>query len=204
MLDPDISTEDAKRLLSLDDQSPAALDRRRFLQMVGWGVGGGALMGGLGEMVLPAMLPDQMREAWAGTPVGPNDGILVLVGFDGGLDFLNTFVQYTNGTYYSQRGALAIPANQVLAINGSLGFNNRLPFLKSLWDQNDMAIVQGVGYPNPDLSHFNSTGRGPTARSPPSPSGSTCRCTSSEPSTAAPPSPNGAPVSVPDPNRRIS
>jgi uncharacterized protein (DUF1501 family) len=156
MLDPDISTEDAKRLLSLDDQSPAALDRRRFLQMVGWGVGGGALLGGLGEAIVPSMLPDQLREAWAGTPVGPNEGILVLVGFDGGLDFMSTFVQYTNGTYYSQRGGLAIPANQVLAINGTLGFNNRLPYLKSLWDQNDMAIIQGVGYPRPDLSHFNS------------------------------------------------
>lgn len=160
MLDPDISTEDAKRLLSIDDcvnpDDRTGLSRRRFLQMVGWGVGGGALLGGLGEAIAPDLLPGELRDAWAGNPIGANDGIVVLLGLDGGNDFANTFVPYTNSNYYAQRGSLAIPANQVLQITPTLGLNNRLPYLRSLYDRGEVAIVQGVGYPNPDLSHFTS------------------------------------------------
>ncbi|MCY7297724.1 MAG: hypothetical protein LH616_00740, partial [Ilumatobacteraceae bacterium] len=81
MLDPDISTADALRLLTIpavdqpDDR--LGMDRRRFLQMMGWGVGAGALMGGLGETIGADLLPGRLREAAASTPVGPNEGILV-------------------------------------------------------------------------------------------------------------------------------
>lgn len=160
MLDPDISTHDARRLLSVPDHiaddDAAGLKRRTFLQMVGWGVGGGALLGTLGEAIAPSMLPGHLQEAWAGSPIGPTDGIVVLLGFEGGNDFLNTFVPYTNGNYYSQRPGLAIPANQVLPISSTIGLNNRLGFVKSMYDRGEVAIVQGVGYPNPDLSHFSS------------------------------------------------
>ena len=75
MIDPDISTADALRLLTARDNIDAAgMDRRRFLQMMGWGVGAGALFGGLGEVLAADLLPGRLREAWATTPVGPNEG----------------------------------------------------------------------------------------------------------------------------------
>jgi uncharacterized protein (DUF1501 family) len=147
MLDPDISTHDAMRLLTVRE-APWSLDRRRFLQLVGMGVGAAALAD---------FAPGAVREAFASvTPVKPTDGILLLVGFFGGLDGLNTVVPYTDGNYYTQHGAIAVPANTVLPLNGQVGLNPNLPFLKSLYDQGQVAVIQGVGYPNPDLSHFSS------------------------------------------------
>ncbi len=156
MLDPDISTDDALRLLTDPDNDPKGLDRRRFLQLMGWGVGAGAMLGGLGEVLLPSMLPGRLREANASTPIGPTDGILVLIGQFGGSDGLNTVVPYTNSAYYQQHGSLAVPANQVLQLNSSVGLNPRLSYLKTMYDRNEVAVIQGVGYPNPDLSHFTS------------------------------------------------
>ncbi len=156
-IDPDISTADAKRLLTVREHlSPLELDRRRFLQMVGWGVGAGALGGGLGEVFAPGLMSNRMREAYAATPIGATDGIVVLVGFDGGVDGLNMVVPYTNGQYYAQHGTIAIPANQVLTLNGSVGLHPSLPYLKTLYDRGEVAVVQGVGYEDPDLSHFSS------------------------------------------------
>jgi uncharacterized protein (DUF1501 family) len=158
MLDPDISTQDALRLLTLRDQpdDPTGIDRRRFLQMVGWGVGAGALTGSLGELVLPSMVPDRLRHAWAATPVGPTEGIVVLVGLFGGSDGLNVVVPYNNATYYQQHGSIAVPGGQVLPLDNTVGLHPNLTYLKSLYDRGDVAVVQGVGYPNPDLSHFTS------------------------------------------------
>ncbi len=156
MLDPDISTADARALLSFSDNDPSGYSRRRFLQMVGWGVGGGAVLGGLGSTVFPNMVPGQLRDAWAAGPIGPNDNILVLVGMYGGNDGLNTVVPFNNPLYYQYRSNIAIPGNQALHLDGNVGLHPKLTFLKSLYDQQEVAIVQGVGYPNPDLSHFNS------------------------------------------------
>jgi uncharacterized protein (DUF1501 family) len=147
MLDPDISTRDAMRLLTVRED-PWGLDRRRFLQLVGMGIGAAALAD---------FAPGAVREAFAAvTPVLPTDGLLVLVGFFGGLDGLNTVVPYTDGNYYTQHGAIAVPANTVLPLNGQVGLNPNLPYLKSLYDQGQVAVIQGVGYPDPDLSHFSS------------------------------------------------
>ncbi len=156
MLDPDISTQDALRLLTVPDDDPSGMDRRRFLQLMGWGVGAGLLVGSLGEVFAPEMLPGRIREAWASSPVAANDGILVLIGQFGGSDGLNVVVPHSNATYYQQHGSLAIPAAQVLKINSQVGLHPSLPYLKSLYDRGEVAVVQGVGYPNPDLSHFTS------------------------------------------------
>ena len=160
MLDPDISTADALRLLTIpavdqpDDR--LGMDRRRFLQMMGWGVGAGALMGGLGETIGADLLPGRLREAAASTPVGPTEGILVLLGQFGGSDGLNVVVPYANGQYYQQHGDIAIPASQALRLDAQVGLHPNLPYLKSLYDAGQVAVMQGVGYPNPDLSHFTS------------------------------------------------
>jgi uncharacterized protein (DUF1501 family) len=157
-IDPDISAKDALALLSVRDHPTDRLsfDRRKFLQMVGYGVGAGVVGGGLGEALAPALLPSRLREAWATGPIGATDGILVLIGQFGGADGLNTVVPYSNSTYVQQHGSLAIAGSQVLQINGSVGLHPSLRYTKSLYDAGEVAIVQGVGYPNPDLSHFSS------------------------------------------------
>src|SRR6187431_1803476 len=108
MLDPDISTADALRLLSVPDRAPGAegpsgWTRRAFLQAVGLGVAGGALVGTLGD----SWIPGDVHEAFAGAPIGPNDGIVITIMLYGGNDGLNTVVPYSNGLYYQQRANIA-------------------------------------------------------------------------------------------------
>ena len=157
MLDPDISTTDALRLLSVPDRDidrrgPSGWTRRGFLQAVGAGMAGGALFGGLGA----SLIPGDVHDAFAGAPIGPNDGILITIMLYGGNDGLNTVVPYGNGLYYQQRANIAVPQNQVLAINNEIGLHPNLPYVRSLFGNGQVAIVQGVGYEDPDLSHFTS------------------------------------------------
>ena len=80
--------------------------------------------------------------------------VLVVVQLSGGNDFMNTVIPYTNPHYYDNRKNVAIPQDEVLPINDTLGFNPVLAPLKELYDQGKVAIVQGVGYPNSSRSHF--------------------------------------------------
>ena len=82
--------------------------------------------------------------------------ILVVVQLSGGNDGLNTVVPYTEQAYYQSRPTLAIPANQVLPLNDRIGLHPNLKKLKGIWDGGQVAVVQGVGYPNPNRSHFRS------------------------------------------------
>lgn len=157
MLDPDISTADALRQLSLPvANDPLSLDRRRFLQLVGAGLGAG-LVAGPGSSLLDAALPGFDPSAWALGPVGPNDGILVLIGMYGGNDGLNTVVPTNDGRYRDQHGSLAIPAGDTLRLDGNSGLHPNLTALKQFWDDDKLAIVEGVGHTDTDeFSHFNS------------------------------------------------
>lgn len=88
---------------------------------------------------------------------GGDDRVLVLLNLQGGNDGLNCVVPHGNASYYQMRPTLAIPRNDVLAINNDVGFNPQMKAFKALYDQGKVAVVQGVGYPNPDHSHFRST-----------------------------------------------
>ncbi len=157
MLDPDISTADALRQLSTpvaDD--PLSLDRRRFLQMVGAGLGAG-VVAGTGGSLLDAVIPGHDPSAWALGPVGPNDGILVVIGLYGGNDGLNTVVPINDGRYRDHHGSLAIDAADTLALDSNSGLHPNLTALKQFWDDDKLAIVEGIGHTDPDeFSHFNS------------------------------------------------
>lgn len=88
----------------------------------------------------------------------PDDGrVLVLVQLAGGNDGLNTIIPHSNDIYYAERPQLAIPRSEIIDINGDIGFHNALADFKPLFDAGNLGIVQGVGYPNPDRSHFRST-----------------------------------------------
>lgn len=89
-------------------------------------------------------------------PGVPDDRILVVLQLAGGNDGLNTLVPYTNDDYYRARPTLAIPKGNVLQINDEIGLHPTLSDLKALYDDGHMAIIQGVGYPNPNRSHFRS------------------------------------------------
>jgi uncharacterized protein (DUF1501 family) len=82
--------------------------------------------------------------------------ILVVVQLSGGNDALNTLVPYTNGAYYNARPTLAVSKKDVLNLNDDVGLNPALKPLMGLWDAGELAFVQGVGYPNPNRSHFES------------------------------------------------
>ncbi len=158
MLRSDLETAEAFARLSVPDLDPAGMNRRRFLQAVALGLGGGAVLSAAEAALVPTLLPDELRSAWSAPPVGPNEGIVVVVFMLGGNDGLNTLVPYTDANYYGYRGGLAVPPDQVLAINGSVGLHPNLRFMKQMYDDGRVAIVQGVGYPNPDFSHFSSMG----------------------------------------------
>lgn len=156
MLDRDISTTEALAQLSVPETDPHALDRRRFLQLVGMGMGAGLVTGGAGTLLDDLVVPGHDPSAWAAGPIGPNDGILVVLGMYGGNDGLNTIVQFDDGDYYRMHGELAIAGADTLPLDGRVGLNAELTELKRFWDEGSLAIVEGVGYPKPDLSHFNS------------------------------------------------
>ena len=81
---------------------------------------------------------------------------LVVIELAGGNDALNTIIPYNNGLYYDFRPSIAIPQEDVLGIDDELGFNpNMVPF-KHLWDKGILAVINGIGYPNPNRSHFRS------------------------------------------------
>ncbi len=155
MLDPDISTSDALRHLQVADADANALDRRRFLQLVGLGIGAGALVGPTSSL-LDLSLPGLDPTAWAAGPAGPNDGVLIVIGMFGGNDGLNTVVPINDQLYYGQHRSLAIRPESTLPIDAATGLNPELTVFKQFWDAGQLAIVEGIGYPDPDLSHFNS------------------------------------------------
>jgi uncharacterized protein (DUF1501 family) len=82
------------------------------------------------------------------------ENILVVVQLTGGNDFMNTVVPYSNGHYYDARKKVVIRQDQVLPINDQLGINTHAAPFKRLYDEGKMAIVQGIGYPNSNRSHF--------------------------------------------------
>jgi uncharacterized protein (DUF1501 family) len=82
---------------------------------------------------------------------------LVIVQLSGGNDGLNTIVPFTNDIYYENRQGISIPKNDLIKVTDDLGFNKSLAPLKNLYDQGYLSIINNVGYPNPNRSHFRST-----------------------------------------------
>ena len=82
--------------------------------------------------------------------------ILVVIQLAGGNDGLNTLVPYGDPLYYRARPGLAVPREQVLPLDGNVGLSPHLDRLKARYDAGQVAVVQGVGYPNPSRSHFRS------------------------------------------------
>ena len=121
---------------------PTPISRRRFLR--------GLAASGI---ALPA-LPGLARADAGGGPPAPRH--LVLVELQGGNDGLNTVVPRRDPAYRRLRPTLALDADATLALDDRLGLHPALGPLARLWKRGDLAIVQGVGYPAPNRSHFRS------------------------------------------------
>lgn len=129
------------------------VDRRDFLRAgLVFGAGAAGLAAGY------AAVPDVFtRAVYAAKKDGvSNDKVLVMVQLAGGNDGLNTVIPLEDGTYRDLRPRLAKAADTALALDGKFGLNKELKGIKSLWDQGKVAVVQGVGYPQPSQSHFDS------------------------------------------------
>jgi uncharacterized protein (DUF1501 family) len=134
---------------------PGITTRREFLR--------GLTLAGVSATV-PAFVVDAARamtnpleSVVSSRPGVSDDRVLVFIQLAGGNDGLNTIVPYTNDNYYANRPQLAIPAKDVLKLRGGLGLHPSARGLKDLYDDGRMTVVQGVGYPNPNRSHFVST-----------------------------------------------
>jgi uncharacterized protein (DUF1501 family) len=84
------------------------------------------------------------------------DPVLVVLQLSGGNDALNTVVPYGDPLYQDNRPSVRVPEDQVLRINDRIGLNPNMAPLKKLYDEGRVAIIQGVGYPHPNRSHFRS------------------------------------------------
>lgn len=106
----------------------------------------------VGSMLIPSFL-----KAWElhANPLA-DDKILVIIQLSGGNDGLNTIVPYYNDAYYQLRPSIAIGKDKVLKINDELGFNPAMQKFHKLYDEGMVSIINNVGYPNPDRSHFRS------------------------------------------------
>jgi uncharacterized protein (DUF1501 family) len=102
---------------------------------------------------LDAMAADALTQ----TVTGKEGTILVVLQMAGGNDGLNMVVPFADDAYYRARPRLGLPADGILKIDNYAGLNGKLIALKGLFDEGHLAIVQGVGYPNPNRSHFRST-----------------------------------------------
>jgi len=129
--------------------------RRKFLKLTTGAVAVGA--------AAPLLSIDEIAQAAIDRPLPADTPILVVITLYGGNDGLNTVIPFTDPIYYSSRPDISYKPEAVLPLSAELALNPAMKGLKSLWDQKKVAIVRGVGYPDPDHSHFSSMAKWQTA-----------------------------------------
>lgn len=110
-----------------------------------------SLLATAGTMMVPRFL-----KAWENPIPTDSDKILIVLQLSGGNDGLNTVVPYRNDLYYKMRPTLALSPGNLLTISDELAFNSALEKLRLLYDEGYVTVINNVGYPNPDRSHFRS------------------------------------------------
>jgi uncharacterized protein (DUF1501 family) len=123
-----------------------------------------AVLGGALSWTVPAFLASTFSALEADAAdratqitTGKDSTILVVLQMAGGNDGLNTVVPYNNDDYHRSRPRIGLQAKDILKINDSIGLHPGLAGFKALYDAGHLSIIQGVGYPNPNRSHFRST-----------------------------------------------
>jgi len=130
--------------------------RREFLRTT--------VLGSALSWTLPAFLANTLSalqseaaDSATQTVTGKDSTILVVLQMAGGNDGLNTVVPYSNDFYHRARPKIGLSADKIIKVDGDIGFHGALTGFKNLYDAGNLAVVQGVGYPNPNRSHFRST-----------------------------------------------
>src|SRR5215467_7153410 len=130
------------------------LKRRDFMRAgLVFGAGAAGLAAGY------AAVPDAFaRAVYAAKTSGvANDRVLVMIQLAGGNDGLRTVIPLQDPRLHDLRPKLAaLSVGQALPLNDEFGLNQNLKSIKALWDQGKVAIVEGIGYPSPSFSHFES------------------------------------------------
>jgi uncharacterized protein (DUF1501 family) len=99
--------------------------------------------------VVPQFVAQTARAAAPG-----KDNILVVVEMTGGNDGLDTVIPYADDLYHKARPTLRQTKDVVVRLDDHVGLNRGMQGFRPLWEQGHLAVVQGVGYPNPERSHF--------------------------------------------------
>ncbi|EEF60987.1 DUF1501 domain-containing protein [Pedosphaera parvula] len=130
--------------------------RREFLRTT--------VLGGALSWTVPAFLANtfstlQADAADSATQIatGKDSTILVILQMAGGNDGLNTVVPFADDHYHKARPRIGLGAKEVLKLNDEVGLHPSLTGFKELYDSGSLAVIQGIGYPNPNRSHFRST-----------------------------------------------
>jgi uncharacterized protein (DUF1501 family) len=129
--------------------------RRKFLKLTSGAVAVGA--------AAPLLSIEEIAQAAITRPLPSNTPILVVITLYGGNDGLNTVIPYKDPIYFSSRPDISYKPETMLPLDAELALNPAMKGLKALWDQKKVAIVRGVGYPDPDHSHFSSMAKWQTA-----------------------------------------
>lgn len=119
------------------------IKRREFLQV--------------GSLATASLMVPRFLKAFEGKNlVPPGNKVLVILQLSGGNDGLNTVIPFRNDIYYKTRPRLGIEKSKILTLTDEAGLHPSLTGLKELYDDDSLAILNSVGYPNPDRSHFRS------------------------------------------------
>jgi len=124
-----------------------SISRRRFMQHM-------AVFSGLG--LAPKFLTDAYADPAQVIQGFDDDRVLVVVQLGGGNDGLNTIVPFEDDLYHRARPKIGLKQNRLLKLNDQLGMNDAMKSLMPYFDRGNLAVIQSVGYPNPDRSHFRS------------------------------------------------
>src|ERR1700744_5919139 len=121
-----------------------ALSRWKFIQ--------------LGSLASASLMVPGFLRGFQYRPAALKQGnkILIVVQLSGGNDGLNTIIPYRNDIYYKSRPVIGIKRENALALTDDVGLNPAMKGIKQLYDDGHVSIINGVGYPHPNRSHFRS------------------------------------------------
>jgi uncharacterized protein (DUF1501 family) len=137
-------------------RTPTLHTRRQFLRTSALGAAASWTLPVFLEktfFALNAMAADSLTQ----TVTGKDGTILVVLQMAGGNDGLNMVVPFADDAYHKARPKLGLSADKILKLNDYAGLNGKMTGLKALFDDGHLGVIQGVGYPNPNRSHFRST-----------------------------------------------
>lgn len=120
------------------------MNRRNFLSLTGTFTGGALL------------LPDFLHAFGSQTNLVIGEQCLVFIQLNGGNDGLNTFIPFENPLYYDLRPKIALPKDTIISKNKGMAFHPALKDFANMQQNGDLSIIQNVGYPEPNRSHFRS------------------------------------------------